>query len=185
MMNHIFLISFFLLLSIVQSILLGQKQTIDKSFEKDLQPSQMQLICNKKQPIWRFNDQPDTEQNPLFRINGQYLFNAQPTSSDYNGNYMCIDGSGESTGIEYVVHIQGTSNLSTGAIVGIVFAVIFAIIIIVVGLWFAHKNGYLGGESHDYDENDKLQGHDVEVDDYDRSSHAGRFRNAGQTSVLN
>ena len=35
-----------------------------------------------------------------------------------------------------------------------------------------------------HDEDEKLHGNDVEVDDYDRNSHAGRFRSAGQTSQL-
>lgn len=183
---------FIFLVSSVYSLRNGQKQTFQKNFDDQQPPNTINLVCEKPKPIWTFDGQQAQEVlgsngQPLFRINGKYLTNAQATSGDYNGNYMCIDGSGETTGIEYVVRINGTSNLSAGAITGIVFAVVFAIIIIVLGLWFAKEKGYLGGEQGEYDENDKLQGHDVEVDDYDRASHAGRFRNAGgmgQTSIV-
>ena len=86
----------------------------------------------------------------MFTVSRDTVSNRQATSGDYNGKYLCIDGEGEGAGVEYTVKINGTSNLSTGAIVGIVFAVIFAVIIIVVGLYLAHKNGYLGGDSEDY-----------------------------------
>ena len=203
----------------------------------------------------------NSQSNPLFTISGGRLLNAQVTSGDYNGNYLCLDGDGESAGIEFNVRINGTSNLSAGAIVGIVFAILFAIVIIVVGLYLAKQKGFLGGDENQYswfgknnvfcvisvfcaifgdflrffaifcefcdifgfsggffgvllgflvsldfhevltllrvlqnsifflkptvhDEDEKLHGNDVEVDDYDRNSHAGRFRSAGQTSQL-
>lgn len=168
----------------------GVKEMENKDFDNNLPPNRMVLQCRfGGNSIWKFNNQiiqgnqGNQQYEQMFNVNGGTLMNRQTTSGDYNGKYMCIDGAGNSPGIEYSVRINGTSNLSTGAIVGIVFAVIFAVIIIVVGLYLAHKNGYLGGDSEEYDENDKLQGHDVEVDDYDRNSHAGRFRNTGQTSL--
>lgn len=178
------IVSFLLSLPFTNSARIGQKEIKEKTFENNQPPNTMNLPCNKDKPIWTFDGQP-ANGNPLFSVRGTYLTNAQTTSGEYNGNYLCLDGTGNSFGLEYVVSINGTSNLSAGAIVGIVFAVVFAIIIIVVGLYLANKKGYLGGEKDQYDENDKLQGHDVEVDDYDRNSHAGRFRNAGQTSILN
>lgn len=181
---HFTLIPILILASSANAIRIGQKQTVEKTYDNNQPPSTIQLVCEKSQPSWRFNGQ-DAIGNPLFSINSKYLVNAQPTSGEYNGNYMCLDLSGNTAGTEYVVRINGTSNLSAGAIVGIVFAVLFAIIIIVVGLYLANKKGYLGGERDEYDEADKLQGHDVEVDDYDRNSHASRFRNAGQTSMIN
>jgi ABC-type sugar transport system permease subunit len=168
---------------------LGAKEMKDADFDNNLSPGQMILQCRfGGSSVWSFNGQViqgNQQYEQMFNINGGTLMNRQQTSGDYNGKYMCLDLTGNAAGTEYSVRINGTSNLSTGAIVGIVFAVIFAVIIIVVGLYLAHKNGYLGGDSEEYDENDKLQGHDVEVDDYDRNSHAGRFRNTGQTSMLN
>lgn len=178
-----------LIMTGANSAQLGAKETKNEDFDNNLAPGQMALHCAYGgQSVWRFNDQTvlgNSQLQQMFNINGGSLSNRKATSGEYNGKYLCLDGSGDRSGVEYTVRISGTSNLSTGAIVGIVFAVIFAVIIIVVGLYLAHKNGYLGGDSQDYDENDKLQGHDVEVDDYDRNSHAGRFRNTGQTSMLN
>jgi len=179
------IITTLLLATSLDAASMGQKTTVDKSFDNNQQPGTMLLQCDKPIPMWTFNGQSVTSSNnPLFRISGKTLTNAQVTSGEYNGDYVCVDGTGESTGIEFKVRINGTSNLSAGAIVGIVFAILFAIVIIVVGLYLAKQKGFLGGDENDYDENDKLQGYDVEVDDYDRQSHAGRFRNAGQTSQL-
>jgi hypothetical protein len=183
----------FLLLALLMSpganaVRRGAKQIIERSFDNNLSPNSMYLTCKFGSAVWRFdgvNVQGNQQLEQMFNLNGNTISNRQTTSGDYNGEYLCLDGNGDNPGIQYNVKINGTSNLSTGAIVGIVFAVIFAVIIIVVGLYLAHKNGYLGGDSEDYDENDKLQGHDVEVDDYDRRSHADRFRNTGQTSMLN
>lgn len=179
-------------ITVTSAAQLAQRQEIEKSFENGAQPGIMQLACPKSEPIWKFKGEQvypatatSTSVSQMFRIGsgGSTLSNAIPTDGTFNGEYLCIDGSGASTGLAYNVRINGTSNLSTGAIVGIVFAVIFAIVIIAVGLWFANKQGYLGGDNAQESYDDKV-GNDVEVDDYDRSSHAGRFRNAGQGASL-
>lgn len=187
MSKSIFTLGLLLTISFTNALRTGQKQTFDKQFDNNQQPGTMILDCNKAKPIWTFQGgQPlvNSQSNPLFTISGGRLLNAQVTSGDYNGNYLCLDGDGESAGIEFNVRINGTSNLSAGAIVGIVFAILFAIVIIVVGLYLAKQKGFLGGDENQYDEDEKLHGNDVEVDDYDRNSHAGRFRSAGQTSQL-
>jgi len=180
------LIATLLLATSLNAIQLAQKQTFDKSFDNNQQPGTMILNCDKGKPIWTFQGVTlvNSQSNPLFTISGSRLLNAQVTSGEYNGDYLCLDGDGNSAGIEYKVRINGTSNLSAGAIVGIVFAILFAIVIIVVGLYLAKQKGFLGGDENEYDEDEKLHGNDVEVDDYDRNSHAGRFRSAGQTSQL-
>ena len=150
--------------------ILAQSQNIQNigPLENGSPPGTLILKCGVSQPVWLYegdnfyipgNGVNGNKDPSKFTISssGSTVSNAQPLSGSYVGQYTCYDLTDPDNKYIFMVTIPGASNLSGGAIAGIVIGVLLALVLIAGLIFFGYQRGWFG-ESDQYDE---AEGNDI------------------------
>lgn len=152
------------------------------TLNKGSPPNTMRLSCDGvSSPTWSHDgtniyvDGKNKQPTVYTTSNGRILSNTQALGGQYIGSYECFDlNNPRDTLRSYDVVIPGATNLSGGAIAGIIIGVLLALLLIAGVIFFGYRQGWFG-ENDKYDDNE--EGNDILEDgNMNETNSTARFK---------